>query len=152
MIVLARLLEGLDAIGCPRDQALGVVTKAALDSIPALRRAVLSTLGDFADLADTNLVAEAVRHPAQTTRRALEDLVAHGLVECTRQGEGKAHLWTLSTFARERIETFPETSGHTKKARRQAETGDRNDESGSPTISRSAYSTTFRESPSGELS
>ena len=135
VIVLARLLEGLDAIGCARPEALVVVTKAALDSIPALRRAVLSTLAGEQDAADTNSIAEAVRHPAQTSRRALEDLVAHGLVECKRQGEGKAHLWTLSAFARERMETFPETSEHIKGA---AE---------SLYISRYAHSTTFRESP-----
>lgn len=132
VIVLDRLLAGLDAIGCNRAEALAVVTKSALDSIPALRLAVLDTLHAEADL-DTNTIAEAVRHPASTTRRALEDLTAHNLVECERQGEGKAHRWSLSAFAGERMSTFPETSVGGERL----------------FISRSAYSTTFRESPSG---
>jgi hypothetical protein len=81
VIVLDRILAGLDAIGCSRADALRVVTKAALDSVPALRLAVLAALADQPGSIDTNAVAAAVRHPAQTTRRALEDLVAHGLVE-----------------------------------------------------------------------
>ena len=116
VIVLDRLLSGLDAIGCDRDQALTVVTKAALDSVPALRLAVLDTLHSE-DALDTNAIAEAARHPSQTTRRALEDLTAHGLVECERQGDGKAHRWTLSSFARERMDTFPEMSSNTRSGR-----------------------------------
>jgi len=115
-IVLSRLLDGLDAIGCDRDQALTTVTKAALDSVPALRLAVLTTL-DAVDGLDTNAIAEAVRHPAQTTRRALEDLVAHRLVEVERPGDGKAHRWHLSTFARKRLATFPDLSSSTRSGR-----------------------------------
>ena len=104
VIVLDRMLAGLDAIGTTRADAWQVVTKLALDSVPALRLNVLYTL--LPGSADTNAVATAVRHPAQTTRRALEDLTAHGLVEVERQGEGKAHLWSLSLFARARLENL----------------------------------------------
>jgi hypothetical protein len=132
VIVLDRLLAGLDAIGCDRDEALRIVTKAALDSTPALRLSVLTALQDATRLQfDTNMLAERVRHPAQTTRRALEDLTAHGLVECERQGEGKAHLWRLSDFAHDRLGTFPEMLEGAE----------------SLLFSRSAHSTTFRESP-----
>jgi hypothetical protein len=116
VVVLDRLLAGLDAIGCDRDDALRLVTKAALDSIPALRLAALYALHDHGVL-DTNAVAEQVRHPATTTRRALEDLTAHGLVECERQGEGKAHRWELAAFAAERLATFPEMSTTTRSGR-----------------------------------
>ena len=116
VIMLDRLLAGLDAIGCDRAEALALVTKAALDSIPALRLAVIATL-DAEDDLDTNAIAEAVRHPATTTRRTLEDLVAHGLVLCRRQGEGKAHRWSLSAFARARLRTFPEMSSNTRSGR-----------------------------------
>lgn len=115
-IVLARLLDGLDAIGCDREQARATVTKSALDSVPALRLAVLVTLEAEDDL-DTNAIAEAVRHPAQTTRRALEDLVAHRLIEVERQGEGKAHRWRLSAFARERLASVPDLSSSTRSGR-----------------------------------
>lgn len=130
VIVLDRLLAGLDAIGADRSEAFAVVTKAALDSIPALRLAALQTLRETGS-ADTNVIAEHVQHPATTTRRTLEDLTAHGLVNCERQGEGKAHLWTLTPFAEERLTTFPDSSGGLESA----------------LISRSAHSTTFRESP-----
>ena len=78
-IALARLLDGHDAIGCERDQAFVNVTKTALDSVPALRLAILTTLLADDEL-DTNSIAEAVRHPVQTTRRALEDLA--GALAC----------------------------------------------------------------------
>jgi hypothetical protein len=106
IIVLDRLLGGLDAIGVDRTTAWKVVTKAALDSIPALRLSVLYSLEEGQK--DTNQVATDVRHPSQTTRRALEDLVAHHLVELERQGDGKAHLWSLSAFATARLQGFPE--------------------------------------------
>lgn len=109
IIVLDRLLAGLYTIGASRTDAWKVVTKCALDSIPALRLAVLYALKH--GQADTNDISGKVRHPATTTRRALEDLVAHGLVEVERQGEGRAHLWTLSTFANARLQGFPEMSG-----------------------------------------
>jgi hypothetical protein len=127
VVVLDRLLAGLDAIGCDRAEAFRVVTKAALDGIPALRLAVLTTLEAEDDLG-TNTIAEAVRHPAQTTRRALEDLVAHALVECERQGEGKAHRWKLSTFAQDRLGAFPEMSSKTRSGRYKSST----DVSGTP--------------------
>jgi DNA-binding transcriptional ArsR family regulator len=109
IIVLDRLLAGLDAIGSPRSRALGVVTKVALDSIPAIRYACLRALEPHDEL-DTNQVAEAIRYPSSTTRRALDDLTAHGLVDCERQTSNKAHKWRLSDFARERLARFPEMS------------------------------------------
>lgn len=41
---LARLLDGLDVIGTPREAAWGVVSKVALDCIPMVRRTVLEDL------------------------------------------------------------------------------------------------------------
>lgn len=121
VIVLARLLDGLDAIGCGREEAFQLVTKCALDSIPALRLAVLTTIHAEDDL-DTNAVAEAVRHPSSTTRRALEDLVAHGLLHRQRGGAQKeAHRWSLSEFARERMDRFPEKSSNTRSGRERAQ-------------------------------
>lgn len=142
VIVLARLLDGLDAIGCPRDQALRVVTKAAYDSVPALRLDVMRIL-HAGGQQDTNGVAEAARHPSTTTRRALEDLTAHGLVECSRQGEGKAHRWELSSFAAERLTTVPETSAHPQNG----SVPETSIDAKSLLLSRSAHSTTNRESP-----
>jgi predicted transcriptional regulator len=128
VIVLDRLLSGLDAIGCDRAEAFRVVTKAALDSIPALRLAVLDTLYAEDDL-DTNTIAGAVLHPASTTRRALEDLTAHGLVTRRRgEGEKDPHRWSLAKFSRNRMDflkpletVFPEMSSNTRSGRYKAD-------------------------------
>jgi hypothetical protein len=101
-ITLDRLLAGLDAIGLERERAWHVVARVALDSVPALRLALLRAL-EGRERADTNELAGAVRHPASTTRRALEDLVAHGLVEQHRAPKGEAHEWSVSAFARARL-------------------------------------------------
>ncbi len=106
IVALDRLLAGLDVIGCDREEARSVVAKVGLDSVPALRLAVLYALKDGQQ--NTNDISGKVLHPAQTTRRALEDLTAHGLVELTRQGEGRPHLWALTDFASARLQGFPE--------------------------------------------
>jgi hypothetical protein len=100
---LDRLLGGLDVIGASREEAWATVTKTARDSVPALRMVVLDVLAREDASVDTNAIAEQVRHPATTTRRALEELTAHGLIECQRQGEGRPHLWRLSEFCRELV-------------------------------------------------
>jgi hypothetical protein len=114
VVVLARLLAGLDAIGAPRTAGWDVVTKAALDSIPAIRRDVMRILAATDDQRDTSTIAEAVSYPTQTTRRALEDLTAHGVTHRQPGGSGKADLWTLTPFAREHYTAatggVPETS------------------------------------------
>jgi hypothetical protein len=108
IVVLDRMLAGLDVIGLPRAAAWQVVQKCAMDSVPALRLAVIHSLEGGQK--DTNQVASDVRHPSSTTRRALEDLTAHSLVEQERQGDGKAHLWSLSAFTTLRLQGFPEMS------------------------------------------
>jgi hypothetical protein len=46
-----------------------------------------------------------------TTRRALEDLTAHGLLARSKQGKGKADLWQVTDWARERWQaTVPHKS------------------------------------------
>jgi len=113
VIVLERLLAGLDAIALERGKAWQIVSKVALDSVPALRLAVIDALARMSGEQPTTAVAEAVRHPTQTTRRALEDLTAHAIVERQSQGKGKADTWQLSPWARTRygrVVTVPETS------------------------------------------
>jgi DNA-binding MarR family transcriptional regulator len=136
VVVLDRLLAGLDAIGCDRRFAFRIITKAALDSIPALRLACLRSLENEETL-NSNEVGAAVRYPTSTARRALEDLTAHGLVERQRQETAnQAHQWRLSEFARSRLARFPEVSEGPEGLFK----------------SRSAQTTTFRESMAAELS
>jgi hypothetical protein len=113
IVVLDRLLAGLDVIGVERELAWSVVAKAALDSMPALRRAVLDQLYASGEPLSTPKVAEAVRHPTQTTRRALEDLTAHGIAVRVSRGDGgrAADTWALTDLARGLYRTcVPETS------------------------------------------
>lgn len=98
VIVLARLLAGLDAIGCDRDSAWRVIVKAALDSIPAIRRDTINALYALPVAATTIEVAETILYPPTTAGRALEDLTAHGIVDRHPIGKGKG--WALSGFAR----------------------------------------------------
>jgi bifunctional DNA primase/polymerase-like protein/primase-like protein len=112
--VLARLLDGIDAIGADRDTAWRLVVKAALDSVPALRRKVIDVLYDAAGPLTTPKVGELVRHPEQTTRRALEDLAAHDVIERSEYEKGKAYTWSLSDWTREQYGSavsVPEMSG-----------------------------------------
>jgi hypothetical protein len=109
IVALSLLLGGLDSIGVTREAAWRVLTKVGLDSIPALRLDVMQTLHGYGGQLSTNDLAGAVRHPATTTRRACEDLVAHGLLECHRQGDGKAHLWEVTAFTAERLDTLAAT-------------------------------------------
>jgi energy-coupling factor transporter ATP-binding protein EcfA2 len=101
VVVLARLLAGLDAIGCPRDKGWQVVTKAALDSIPEIRRDAIEVLYLSGLPVDTGSIAESLGYPKTTTRRALEDLTAYGIAIRDRGGDGKADRWSLSEFTSE---------------------------------------------------
>jgi hypothetical protein len=99
--VLARLLAGIHATGADPATAWRIVTKCALDSIPALRLAVIAHLHTTGEQSTTT-IAQAVRHPTQTTRRALEDLAAHSLVHRESQGKGRADTWELTEWCASR--------------------------------------------------
>jgi energy-coupling factor transporter ATP-binding protein EcfA2 len=79
IIVLERLLAGIDIIGADRTEAWRIVTKVALDSIPATRRAVIDLLAHADDEVETPKVAEELGYPTATAKRALEDVTAHGI-------------------------------------------------------------------------
>ena len=72
VIVLARLLDGLDAIGCDRDRRVRASSPRPRSTPSPPSGSPSSTTLHAEDDLDTNAIAEAVRHPAQTTRRALE--------------------------------------------------------------------------------
>src|SRR5262249_857863 len=101
-LTLERLLAGLDALGVERALAWNVVSRAGLDPMPALRGAIVEVLVETGPPQTTTAIGEAIRHPTITARRALEDLTAHGVVDKYAQGEGKADVWTASTWLRER--------------------------------------------------
>jgi len=98
VIVLDHLLAGLLSLGADRSTAWGVVRAAALDSIPALRRKAMTALVEAGAEQTTAGIAEAIGYPKMTTERALEDLVAHGVVTVNRHGQGKATTWRISDW------------------------------------------------------
>jgi len=100
-LCLERLFCGLVAIGLSRKQALRIVEDVALDSTPPIRRHAFETLNDKPT--PTRDIARALHLPTTTTRRALEELAAHGLAnrsrnlddETGKEKEGGADLWVI---------------------------------------------------------
>ena len=94
---LGMMLGGMAALGTPREVAWRIVTKMALDSIPALRLRVIGRLLDLDGPRSTRDLAADVGYPTKTTARALEDLAAYGFVDRTKAGdhETAANLWSL---------------------------------------------------------
>lgn len=115
--MLGQMWRACGMLGLDRDGTWQTVRRVGLDSVPKLRRAVLDRIAGLDGLASatTTEVAESVAHPSRTTRRALEDLVAHGMVVRDAGGEGKADRWYLSARAGGWIErmdrTLPAMSG-----------------------------------------
>jgi len=111
-LVLRRVLDGLAAIGVDRRQAWDLVAKIALDSMPAIRRTVLEALAARTSPVATKALGEALGYPTTTTRRALEDLAAHGIAY-RDGGAGGPDLYQLTEWATDRWRqvTVPEKSG-----------------------------------------
>jgi hypothetical protein len=94
--MLAQLWRACGLLGLDHASAWELVRRVGMDSIPKLRRAVLDLLAGAPTTMPTTDVAEAVGHPAQTTRRALEDLAAHRVVTRVAGGQGRADRWELA--------------------------------------------------------
>lgn len=91
---LERVLSGLDCLGVKRAKARKVIRTIAFDSVPPNRLSVYRYLkGQKGKLYSTTIIAEAVKLPTTTARRALEELVIYGLAERDPQGQGRADLW-----------------------------------------------------------
>lgn len=109
---LYRLLNGLLAIRVQAEFAQPLVAKVALDSMPALRLAVIRPLMSAGIELDTTAVATHLGYPSTTVRRTLEELAAHGLVHRRSEGQGKPDRWQATKWARERWPaTSPEKAG-----------------------------------------
>jgi len=109
-VTLCRLFLGLLTAGVDRPRAWRVIRRIALDSMPALRLAVLRELLNRGETGTGDL-ARALGYPTQTTRRTLEDLGVYGVVERVSQGRGKEDKWRLEGDLEALFGTFPEMSG-----------------------------------------
>jgi hypothetical protein len=110
--MLARVLAGLEAIGCPPADCWSVLRKLALDSMPAVRRSVLEHLIATDKTLTTTAIGEALQYPTTTVRRALEELAAFGVLHRQAGGHGTADTWSPTewTWQRWPPATVPEMS------------------------------------------
>jgi hypothetical protein len=106
---LARLLTGLRLIGVLEAEAWRLTVKTGLDSMPAARLQALEFLLGR-DEATTTDVATELGLPNPTAHRTLGDLTAHGVLERESQGQGKADLWRIQTWAAERYRAAASTA------------------------------------------
>jgi hypothetical protein len=113
---LARLLTSLRVIGADEATAWRLVTKVAIDTVPALRMDVLRYLAESDERQTTSTIALACGYPSSTARRAAEELAAHGVLE--RHKPGRDDEWTLTAWTRARwpATTFPENPPHSRSA------------------------------------
>lgn len=98
--VLSQLLRGLQVVGIVKGRAWELVTKVALDSMPALRQCVVMAMLETDIETTTSNLATKLGYPTNTTRRTLEDLACYGIVSRETGGVGRADLWSLTDWTR----------------------------------------------------
>jgi hypothetical protein len=88
-------------LGLDREQAWEVARRVARDSMPRLRWLVIAALAEGEELT-TDQVRRAVWHPKQTTKRTLEDLVAHRVAKLRSHAElgTREDFWRLAAQPR----------------------------------------------------
>jgi hypothetical protein len=100
---LGTVTHGLLALGCTPHHTADICRRLALDSMPAVRRAVLEALATTTET-NTSKIARDAGLNRKVTRRVLEDLEAIGVVTSRReatthdpdQPEMRECLWTLN--------------------------------------------------------
>jgi hypothetical protein len=86
-LALRRLFSGLVLIGVKRSDAMDIIERIALDSVPPIRLAAFSQLEKAGKT--TRDVARLIKLPTTTTRRALQELTAFGLAIRFRKPQPK---------------------------------------------------------------
>lgn len=102
---LVLLAKGLLALGLPAPAAVALCRRAALDSVPAVRRGLLAALADAEELTASEAARRVGCH-RHVARMALEELAAIGLASCPALdddpdpdeagGPFTAHPWRLA--------------------------------------------------------
>ncbi|HBK35027.1 TPA: hypothetical protein DDZ01_03475 [Candidatus Uhrbacteria bacterium] len=96
---LAKITSALSLIdGRSDEENYNLVFKIGLDSIPQIRRNIISKFR-FDDEYETSTVASMIGYTLTPARRALEELEAFGLVKRRRTGKGLTDLWSFSEEA-----------------------------------------------------
>jgi hypothetical protein len=109
---LARLLTGLRLIGVGEEDAWRLTVDTGLGSMPAARRQALELLLGCESVTTTDVATE-LGLPNPTAHRVLQDLAAHRVLARESQGQGKADLWRIESWAASRYgeATSSEKSG-----------------------------------------
>ena len=107
--MLAQLWRAGGLLGLDRSGAWEMVRRVGMDSVPKLRLVILHYLTACVTSPNTTEIAEAVEHPSRTTRRALEDLTAHGVVQRFAGGQGVADRWALTSRATDYLDRIEGT-------------------------------------------
>jgi hypothetical protein len=104
----ARLLGGLEAIGCDAPTAWGTLTRIAVDCAPALRTKVIRELVKRPARVRTSDIAASIETVTKTASRYLEDLSILRLAEHTKASaaDNAPDLWEASPWLRD---YFPES-------------------------------------------
>jgi len=99
----ARLLGGLEAIGCDEAIAWATLTRIAVDCAPALRTKVITELLARKTPTRTTEIAGAIQTATKTAASQLEDLAILQLADRSKEGEASnsPDLWTASTWLRD---------------------------------------------------
>jgi hypothetical protein len=109
---LRLMLHGLETIGVTPADTWRLLTKLALDAMPASRLVVLRHLRTPTGPLGTGEIAAAVQLPTVTARRSLEDLALLGAIDRSKVGahENSPDHWTISTWTTDHWppETVPE--------------------------------------------
>ena len=86
---LAQVLRGACAVGMDRDDALRLAIRAARDSVPPLRLAIIDDLAEHG-LSSTQEVRKRLNKPRATVDRQLQALHMLGILHCAEVTRGEA--------------------------------------------------------------
>jgi hypothetical protein len=93
--VLARLLDGLRAVGVDDDTAWKIVTKVSRDCVPVLRIKILDLMVDE-ESRTTTRITNVVGYPRTTIARCCEDLNAHRFLSRDTTGDSNTVSWMIT--------------------------------------------------------
>ena len=99
----ARLLGGLEAIGCDRQTAWGTLSRIAIDCAPSLRTRMIRALVGRTERARTSDIAAATQVATKTASRYLEDLTLLKLAERTKltDADNAPDYWQATDWLRQ---------------------------------------------------
>lgn len=101
---LMKLASALSLVDEQSDeQNYDLVFKIGMDSIPQLRRSIVSMMR-FDEEYETSKIASEVGYPSTSTRRALEELQALELLKKRSDGNGFSDWWSLTNLAIELLQ------------------------------------------------